>query len=156
MTPEQIVDRMCASFDGVVPKQSWGETSLFYNPDGWLPNGVYFCTLKEKDGDNDKASQLNREGVFRLAFGLAPNSYLQLFGDKPARPVKGSTVATGHNFAELDKLMPHPVYAWMCWGQILSPSLDSFERAFPLLEEAYIISTKKFQQKLKSAAGRSA
>ena len=38
-----------------------------------LPNGVYFCTLKENNGANDKASELDRDGVFRLSIGIAQN-----------------------------------------------------------------------------------
>ncbi len=54
MTPENIINRIKTDLESVVPKNSWGETSLFYNPGNILPNGVYFCTIKEKDGDNDK------------------------------------------------------------------------------------------------------
>mgnify|MGYP000411843739 CR=1 FL=1 len=56
MQPKNIVEKITNEFSGVVPKASWGETSLFYNPGKLLPNGVYFCTIKEKNGDNDKAS----------------------------------------------------------------------------------------------------
>jgi hypothetical protein len=55
---------------GLVPQSTWGETAFFYNPGQKLKRGTYFVTIKEKDGDNDKASDLNREGVFRVNFGL--------------------------------------------------------------------------------------
>ena len=97
MTPEEIIQYVCKSLSGVVPKASWGETSLFYNPGGVLPNGVYFCTLKQRDGENDKASNLDRKEVFRVAIGLKPNTYVRLFGQKPARPSKGGIVATNHD-----------------------------------------------------------
>jgi hypothetical protein len=32
-----------------------------------LPKGIYFATIKEKDGPNDKASELNRANVYRLS-----------------------------------------------------------------------------------------
>ena len=35
-----------------------------------LKRGIYFCTIKEKDGDNDKASNLHRYAVFRVNFGI--------------------------------------------------------------------------------------
>lgn len=44
MTPEEIIQYIYNKLSGVVPKTSWGETSLFYNPGSVLPNGVYFCT----------------------------------------------------------------------------------------------------------------
>ncbi len=147
MTPKEIIQHICNNLPGVVPKASWGETSLFYNPGCVLPNGVYFCTIKQHDGENDKASNLDREGVFRVAIGLQPKTYIGLFGQKPARPSKGGMVETDHDFTNLDQLMPHPIYAWMFWVQILSPSRDSFDGIFPLIEEAHQEAVKKFKKK---------
>jgi Family of unknown function (DUF6194) len=147
VTPEETIQYICNKLSGVVPKASWGETSLFYNPDRVLPNGVYFCTIKQNNGENDKASNLDRERVFRVAIGLNPKTYVRLFGQKPVRPSKGGIVATGHDFTKLDELMPHPVYAWMFWAQILSPSRDKFEHVFPLIEEAHHEAVKKFEKK---------
>lgn len=147
MTPEAIINRICTEFSGVVPKSSWGETSLFYNPEQVLPNGVYFCTIKEKDGENDSASNLNREQAFRLAIGLPAKTYISMFGPKPPRPAKGGIVATDHNFTVLNELMPHPVYAWMGWVQVLSPTEETFEQVLPLLQEAYARASEKFNKK---------
>jgi len=146
MTPEAIINRICAEFSGVVPKSSWGETSLFYNPEQALPNGVYFCTIKEKDGENDSASNLNREQVFRLAVGLPAKTYISIFGSKPPRPAKGGIVSTGHNFTVLNELTPHPVYAWMGWVQVLSPTEETFEQVLPLLQKAHAKASEKFNK----------
>lgn len=137
MTPDQVVAALTSRFAGLVPTSSWGETSLFVNPGGLLPNGVYFCTLKDHDGANDSASQLHRPGVFRLALGLPPARYEDRFGPRPARPPKGGVVATGQDFTALDVLTPHPVYAWMGWVQVLSPSKATFAELQPLFAEAY-------------------
>jgi hypothetical protein len=51
-------------------KSSWGETSFFYNPGQLFPYGVYFCTIKEKDGANDQSSNLARDGIYRFSIGL--------------------------------------------------------------------------------------
>jgi hypothetical protein len=150
MTPDDIIEDICHRLPGVVPKSSWGETSLFYNPGQILPNGVYFCTIKQQDGNNDKASQLDRVGVFRVAIGLRPSSYQQLFGSKPARPAKGGVVVTGHDFTVRNILMPHPIYAWMCWAQILSPDRAQFDAVLPFIEEAHSEAVKKFDKKIKS------
>lgn len=122
MEAGDVVAAIVERFGGLVPTASWGEVSLFYNPGRVLPNGLYLCTVREHDGPNDSASNLDREGVFRLAVGLSVARYEELFGARPARPPKGSVVATGHDFTALDVLMPHPVYAWMGWVQILNPS----------------------------------
>jgi hypothetical protein len=144
MKPQAIIDELCAALDGVVPKSTWGETALFYNPGRALPNGVYFCTFKERDGENDRASALTREGVFRMSIGISPETYVERFGPRPARPAKGCVVNTGHDFAALDVLTPHPVYAWMGWVQILSPTASRYAEVRPLVEEAYRLAVAKF------------
>jgi len=148
LQPQDIVDRLTTRFDGLAPKASWGETSLFYNPNLALTNGVYFCTVKDHDGANDKASALDREGVFRLAVGLTVRSYERLFGPRPARPPKGSAVVTGHDFTRLDVVMPHPVYAWMGWVQVLNPSEETFASMQPLFAESYDHVVRKFEKSL--------
>lgn len=80
MQVKDIVEKIVNDFEGIIPKSSWGETSLFYNPGNRLPNGVYFCTLKEKNGKNDKASDLDREGIFRLSIGISKETYEKHFG----------------------------------------------------------------------------
>lgn len=147
MTPDDVIQSICERLPGIVPKDSWGETSLFYNPGRLLPHGVYFCTIKQQDGEHDRASDLDRVGVFRVAIALSPQTYVHLWGPKPVRPGKGGIVATGHDFTRLDELMPHPVYAWMAWAQILSPSRDTFDHLFPLIEAAHGEAAKKFERK---------
>lgn len=148
MRPSHIIEQLEQQFTGLTPKPSWGETSLFYNPNKILPNGVYFCTLKEKNGDNDKASQLDREGVFRFSLGISKESYQQHFGPRPARPAKGSIIDTTHDFTTLNQLMPHPIYGWMSWVQVLNPSPETFMSLQPLIEESYNSAVRKFDKKV--------
>lgn len=137
MLKDTIGDYLLDTFDDVVALPSWGEDAFFFNPGRVRPRGVYFATLKEKDGANDRASALDRHGVYRLNIGLTKEDYRALFGDPPARPGKGGIVRTGHDFTAIDVLTPHPVYGWMTWVSILNPSAESFERLKPLLANAY-------------------
>lgn len=148
MRPESIINHIAENFHGVVPKSSWGETSLFYNPGKALPNGVYFCTIKEKNGENDKSSALDRAGIFRVSIGINKSSYERLFGLKPPRPAKGGIINTGHDFTALNTLMPHPIYGWMNWVQILNPSEAVFSEILPLIEEAHASAVVKFNKKI--------
>jgi hypothetical protein len=113
---------------------------------------VYFCTFKERDGENDRASALTREGVFRVSIGISLETYVQRFGPRPARPAKGGVVNTGHDFAALDVLTPHPVYAWMGWVQILSPTASSYAEVRPLIEEAHRLAVAKFDGRQRRSA----
>lgn len=59
-----------SSLNGTVLVKSWGEKGIFYNPGLVLKRGAYVLTVKEKDGDNDKASNLDRTGIYRVNLGL--------------------------------------------------------------------------------------
>jgi len=100
---------------------------------------------KDRDGANDRASALHREGVFRVSIGVLPATYARLFGPRPARPAKGGVVETAHDFTALDVLTPHPVYAWMGWVQILSPTTASYATVRPLIEEAHRFAAEKLR-----------
>ena len=113
MKIEEIFDYAISAYEGVVIAQNWGERGLFYNPEGKLPKGVYILTAKEKDGPNDKASNVNRPDVYRLNLGVSKDTFREMFGDIPKRPGAGQIIDTGHNFEEVDNIMPHPMYGWI-------------------------------------------
>lgn len=136
------------NFKDVHSLNSWGEKSFFLNPKQQLKRGTYFATLKEKDGDNDKASHLNREGVFRLNIGISKERYLSLFQILPKRPAKGCFIDGNYNFQKTDIILPHPVYGWMGWICILNPSVQTFEICKDFLNDAYNKAMKKTEHKL--------
>ena len=113
MLPEDIENYILKNFKDVYPLNSWGEKSFFLNPGNKLKRGTYFATIKEKDGDNDKASYLNRDDVFRLNMGLNKEIYISLFQTLPKRPAKGCVIDGSYDFQKLDVILPHPVYGWM-------------------------------------------
>jgi hypothetical protein len=147
MDSSSIAHHITGTFAGIYPLSAWGETSFFYNPGRKLPRGIYFATVKDKDGDNDRASNLHRPGVFRLNFGISKPTYRSLFGPSPVRPPAGGVVDTGHDFAALDQLLPHPVYGWMSWVCVLNPSARTFSTVEPLLAEAYDLAVSKFAKR---------
>ncbi|MEM8781621.1 MAG: DUF6194 family protein [Planctomycetota bacterium] len=125
------------TFADLRPMDTWGEVSFFVNPGGRLKRGRYFCTIKERDGENDCASELDRPGVYRVNLGLTPGAYEAEFGPRPARPAKGGVVALDVDFTALDVPGPHPVYAWMGWVSVLNPSAGTFEKIKPWFDVAY-------------------
>jgi hypothetical protein len=137
-----------AAYDGVLPVQSWGETSFFYNPGRALARGAYFCTLKDHDGENDRASALDRPGVYRLSFGVTPSTYVRIFGPRPTRPSRGSVIQGAWRFTALDLLTPHPVYAWMGWLSVLNPTAQTLAGLRPLLGEAHRRARGTFDRRL--------
>lgn len=152
MQATEVIDNISTHFDGLKPKSSWGETALFYNPGNTLPNGIYFATIKQQNGANDQASDLDRNGVYRLSFGVDRPHYQKLFGDRPARPAKGKIIQGDYDFTALSELMPHPIYGWMSWVQILNPTRALLEEIFPLIEGSYSNAVRKFEQRKKRKA----
>ena len=147
MKPEEVLRYCLEHLEGTLRAESWGESGIFYNPGVVLKRGVYVLTVKEKDGANDRASQLNRPGIYRVNLGLRKETYTRLFGPLPSRPPKGGVVSAGADFTALDRLMPHPVYAWMGWIAALNPSPETFEAMKPLIQESYEYAREKFAKR---------
>lgn len=147
MKANQILNYCTEYLSDTVLVESWGEKGIFYNPDHALKRGVYVLTMKEKDGANDKASNLSREGIFRVNMGLRKQTFSELFGSIPARPAAGEVVRMEYDFTLLDTILPHPVYAWMGWISILNPSEDTFEKLKPLIDESYAFAMEKFKKR---------
>ena len=136
-TPYSIIEHLLDRFEGTRVVEAWGERSIFYDPGLMLPRGVYFVTVKEKDGENDKASHLDRPGVFRLNVGTTKPLFLERFGPPPSRPGKGGVVDGPWDFTAADTLTPHPVYGWMSWVAVLNPSNETLTNTFELVEAAF-------------------
>ena len=141
-----ILSDCLSSFADTVQADSWGESGIFYNPGGIRKRGVYVLTIKQRDGANDRASQLDRDGVYRVNFGLPRALYCQYFGAPPPRPSKGCAVCLPYDFSTLDTLLPHPVYAWMGWVCVLNPSAETYETIKPLIRASYEFAVQKFQK----------
>lgn len=147
MDADVLLSRLADAYDDVVLVEAWGERGLFYNPRQALARGTYFVTVKDHDGPNDRASNLDREGVYRVNLGVDEATYRRLFGDPPARPPKGESVDTGHDFTRLDEVLPHPVYAWANWLCVLSPSEETLEELWPLVDAAYARARETFESR---------
>lgn len=149
MKSKEILEYCLENLEGTILVESWGEKGIFYNPNQVLKRGVYVLTVKEKDGNNDKGSNLDRENIYRVNVGLRKPSFEKIFGEIPKRPNAARTVDMNYDFTELNKIIPHPVYAWMGWISALNPSKETFEILKPLIQEAYEYSKEKFIKRKK-------
>jgi hypothetical protein len=68
--------------------------------------------------DMGSPSNLAREGVFRLNIGVGRETFERLVGSM-----------VNPDYAALDVILPHPVYAKQRWLSILNPSRRSFGQA---------------------------
>jgi hypothetical protein len=127
--PAAITDFIIETYPDTIVATAMGGTFFSCNEQSW-PN---FATIATGD-DFDDASNLARDGVFRLNIGVTGATFRRLVAD-----------ITEPDYAALDTLLPHPLYAPQHWVSILNPSADSFEAIVkPLLEEAHgIVSTRE-------------
>jgi hypothetical protein len=141
------VDVVVASRESGAPEVAWGDTFFFYNPDPTLPPNrrLPFATIVTKDyGEFDRASDLNRPGVFRLNIGVSKQTYRSLFGSQTSPSGAGDRAESGYDFAALDRVLPHPVYAPQSWVCLLNPSVATFQAVVrPLLDEAYDLAVSR-------------
>jgi hypothetical protein len=76
LEPAQILGDVLRFDPALRCEPYYGERALFYNPGGRAPLGTIFCSIKDRDGPNDKASRLSRPGVYRFAFAISEATLL--------------------------------------------------------------------------------
>ena len=134
-----------ASSENGAPEAAWGDIFFIYDHDDNLPphRQFPFVTIVVKDYPGfDEASNLNRPGVFRLNLGLNKDAYRAALGLTQEKQGTANESEVTHDFAAIDKLMPHPVYGSQSWICILNPSPATFqEQVEALIEAAYLKST---------------
>jgi hypothetical protein len=142
MDPDAIIQYVTDTFTGVeverpIDGPGASDTFIFYDPQRNLDptRRMPFATIVTKDyGDFDNASHLDRPDVFRLNIGVSRDTFRALFG--PPSGVEGDE-SPAYDYAALDRLLPHPVYAPQSWVCVLNPSPETFEAVKPLLADAY-------------------
>jgi hypothetical protein len=144
----EIIDRVSA-WDGVLtlrpgpgdgsPEISWGDVFFYFAPDGEVPGGQPFATLVTKDYPDDRASRLDREGVFRLSISPAKG--------RPRREADGEHGSRTADPSELDVVMPHPIYGTLGWVAVNNPGPRSSAAAEALLADAHSAARARWQRR---------
>ena len=102
------------------------ESAAFFSLDEkhW-PN---FATVVWTDEhDEGEPSKLSRPGVYRLNIGVGKETFQRLVGS-----------ITDPDYAALDRILPHPVYAKQRWISVLNPSEATVRyTVMPLLTQAH-------------------
>jgi hypothetical protein len=123
---DAVVRAITEAFPDADIVTAMGATFFSLDPETHWPN---FATIVTTD-EHDMGSPSNltaRPDVFRLNIGVGRETFDRLVGR-----------ATHPDYAALDRLLPHPVYAKQHWVSILNPSAETFETIVrPLLREAY-------------------
>ena len=120
--------------------------AFFFVGDSSEDQRMPFATLVTSDA-HDTASNLTRTRVFRLNIGIARETYDARFGPPPPGPIAAEPIDTGHDYTALDTLMPHPIYAPLCWVCVANPSTATFKSIQPLLAEAHEIAARRRERR---------
>jgi hypothetical protein len=122
--PDEITSWLTTTYPDTVIAQALDATFFSLTDQHW-PNFATIVTTDEHDMGTP--SNLARPGVFRLNIGVGKETF-QRFVGSIAEP----------DYAELDRVLPHPVYAKQRWLAILNPSRQTFDEVVkPLIAEAY-------------------
>lgn len=148
MTADEVIQYIQKQFAGIVTVNAEGTSFFFFDPDQKLAEDKRWpiFTLVTSDAW-DKASNLNRPGVYRLNIGISGETYRKLFGEPPAFPRDNTYVQTGHDFTALNQIMPHPIYAKMNFVCVLNPEGEVWEQTKKLLAEAHAMAEEKYDLK---------
>jgi hypothetical protein len=122
--PVEITRWITSTYPETVIAEAMGATFFSLDERHW-PNFATIVTTDEHDVGSP--SDLGRPGVFRLNIGVGKATFERLVGsvDVP-------------DYASIDSVIPHPVYAKHRWIGILNPSRRSFDEVVkPLLAEAH-------------------
>jgi hypothetical protein len=157
MTETEMVDFL-SSLDGVVavvasaesgaPEVAWGDWFFYYDPEGSETNQqLPFATVVVTDYPGwDSQSQLDRDGVFRLNVAVGRGAYEHLIGHPAAA---GHAEHSGdYDYAELDVLLPHPIYAAQGWVSIVNPGPRTAVLAKRLVADAHELAQRRWWRRL--------
>ena len=121
---------------GGAPEVAWGDSFFSYEA-AKMP----FATIVTKDyGDFDAFSRLDRPDVFRLNVEVGRERFEALIGYAPAAHGEQE-----HDYAELDRLLPHPVYATQGWVCVVNPGERSDALARELLAHAHARAARRYR-----------
>jgi Family of unknown function (DUF6194) len=122
--PDEITSWIMSTYPDTVIAEAVGARFFSLDEKHW-PNFATIVTTDEHDMGSP--SDLARPGVFRLNIGVGRETFQRLVGSM-----------TEPDYAALDQVLPHPVYAKQRWLAILNPSPKTFDEIVkPLIAEAY-------------------
>jgi hypothetical protein len=134
-TPDDITAWITTTWPDTIVTHAMGATFFSLDPSSW-PNFATIVTTDEHDS-GAPSNLTARPGVFRLNVGVGPATMRTSVGSMLEPGAKGYVPRADIDHAQLDTLVPHPVYAAQRWISILNPSWATFDQVVkPLLVEA--------------------
>lgn len=115
------------------PEVAWGDHFFYYAPDGVVPQRQQpYATIVTKNYPDDRSSDLDRPGRWRLNIHVGRDAYVGLIGQRP-REEPDAELA----YDAVDTVLPHPLYRTQGWIAIVNPGERTSALALRLLGEAH-------------------
>jgi hypothetical protein len=132
MNADQIIEHISNAYAGLDIMRNAGDTFFIYDPGHDLPpqRQMPFVTVVTND-NYDTVSRLDEPGAYRLNIGLTKATFTARYSQ-----------SVEIDYAERDKVMPHPDYAGQHWVCVVNPS--DVKALRPLLDEAYEFAVRKY------------
>ncbi len=148
MDARALANHIAQTIEGIHTLEANGDWFLYYDPrDGTaVDQRMPFATIVTSDA-HDQASNLTSRNTHRLNIGVSRETYEASFGPPPRGPITADPIDTGHDYTQLDVLMPHPIYAPLNWVCVVSPSIETVEAITPLLIEAHEIASGRYERR---------
>lgn len=127
------VEQFVTGLPNVQQTENYGYQFFFVGDDHRLP----FVTIANTDAEYDNASNLNRDGVFRINIGVSKETFTGLTSHFAEDNI---------DYTALNTFLPHPDYAPQSWICILNPEGDNIEQTKRLIEEAHAIAATRYER----------
>ena len=125
LTADEVADYITSTFPDTKVARAMGATFFSLTEDAW-PNFATIVTTDEHD--MGEPSKLVARGAWRLNIGVGRDSSQAI----------ARQAGQNHDYAAVDRLIPHPVYAKQRWVAIINPTRATFDSEVKtLLDEAY-------------------
>ena len=133
MDPYSIILYCLDNFSGVDPVDGHDGTTIYF--DRGEGRKTFFINIKEFDTPDDKDSNLDRDGIYRVTIRLSKKSYDDLFSTQANNKY---VLSQGCDYKKTNIIMPHKTLAKEYYVVCLSPTADLFNNILKyLVADAY-------------------
>ncbi len=124
------------------PELAWGDSFFYFAPDARMPEHTQpYGTIVTKDYPDDTASELDRTHRWRVNIHVDRATFRELTGEDPRRLVRA------RDYAEADRLMPHPVYGPLGWIAVVDPGDETTRLVLELLRVAHEAARRRAERR---------
>lgn len=104
------------------PAIAWGDSFVYYAPDGQVPTNTQpFTTIVTKNYPDDELSRLDDEGRWRVNVHVG----------------RGAVPEPAADPAEADVVLRHPVYGDLGWVAVINPGARTEQTVLDLIDRAH-------------------